>query len=354
MTKRKRKAPERKPASRVSGLLSAGFAALARGASRHPRLIGGVATFAVAFGFVAANALWYQPGRHPSPIFRTRDAADFNALAGVARNPMQEQDPGNTTTFRIERAPAEGEQPPTDIAPAQQAQAPLPSGDLDGDGVSELAIAVQTELSRRGLYAGDPDGVIGPQTEAAISVFQKSVGMEPNGLVSDELLAALRVDNSATAAVPKQRPPADVSSSQATKDPVAAAIRSAEKVVTTAPTRPAAKPETARAIQPKPVQPRPAPLNSEGRTPPAAIPASADANDAEALPATLTDAPDPGLVMEIQRGLSNIAYTDVSIDGVAGDQTRAAIRRFQRHYRLPENGEPSAAVLKKLKDIGAL
>lgn len=348
----------------MSGLLSAGFAALARGASRHPRLIGGVATFAVAFGFVAANALWYQPGRHPSPIFRTRDAADFNALAGVARNPMQEQDPGNTTTFRIERAPADGEQQPTDAAPVQQAQAPLPSGDLDGDGVSELAVAVQTELSRRGLYAGDPDGVIGPQTEAAISLFQKSVGMEPSGLVSNELLAALRVDNSATAAVPKQRPPADVSSSQATKDPVAAAIRSAEKVVTTAPTRPAAKPETARAVQPKPVQPRPAPLkpaplnpaplNPESPTPPAAIPASADANDAEALPAALTDAPDPGLVMEIQRGLSNIAYTDVSIDGVAGDQTRAAIRRFQRHYRLPENGEPSIAVLKKLKDIGAL
>ncbi|ATN33541.1 hypothetical protein ACO34A_06935 [Rhizobium sp. ACO-34A] len=354
MTKRKQKSPERKPASRVPGLLSAGFAALARGVSRHPRLIGGVASFAVAFGFVAANALWYQPGRHPSPIFRTRDAADFNALAGVARNPMQEQDPGNTTTFKIERAPAEGEQPPADAEPVQQAQAPLPSGDLDGDGVSELAVAVQTELSRRGLYAGDPDGVIGPQTEAAISLFQKSVGMEPSGLVSDELLAALRVDNSATAAVPKQRPPADVSSAQATKDPVAAAIRSAEKVVTTAPTRPVAKPETARAIQPKPVQPRPAPLNSERPTPPAAIPASADANDAEALPAALTDAPDPGLVMEIQRGLSNIAYTDVSIDGVAGDQTRAAIRRFQRHYRLPENGEPNAAVLKKLKDIGAL
>lgn len=348
MTKRKRKSPERKPASRVPGLLSAGFAALARGASRHPRLIGGVATFAVAFGFVAANALWYQPGRHPSPIFRTRDAADFNALAGVARNPMQEQDPGNTTTFRIERAPADGEQQ-DDAAPAEQAEAPLPSGDLDGDGVSELAVAVQTELSRRGLYAGDPDGVIGPQTEAAISLFQKSVGMEPNGLVSNELLAALRVDNSATAAVPKQRPPADVSSSQATKDPVAAAIRSAEKVVTTAPARPVAKSEPARAIQPRPAQIKP-----ERPAPPAAIPASADVDDAEALPASLTDAPDPGLVMEIQRGLSNIAYTDVSIDGVAGEQTRAAIRRFQRHYRLPENGEPNAAVLKKLKDIGAL
>ncbi len=45
--------------------------------------------------------------------------------------------------------------------------------------------------------------------------------------------------------------------------------------------------------------------------------------------------------MSIQRGLSNIAYADVTIDGVAGEQTRAAIRHFERHYRLPETGEPN-------------
>jgi len=63
---------------------------------------------------------------------------------------------------------------------------------------------------------------------------------------------------------------------------------------------------------------------------------------------------DPGLVMEIQRGLSNMAYRNITIDGIPGDDTRAAIRRFERHYQLPETGEPSAAVLKKLKAIGAL
>ena len=42
------------------------------------------------------------------------------------------------------------------------------------------------------------------------------------------------------------------------------------------------------------------------------------------------------------------------IDGIPGEDTRTAIRRFERHYQLPETGEPSAAVLKKLKAIGAL
>ncbi|WP_146048823.1 peptidoglycan-binding domain-containing protein, partial [Pseudanabaena sp. BC1403] len=63
---------------------------------------------------------------------------------------------------------------------------------------------------------------------------------------------------------------------------------------------------------------------------------------------------DPGLVMEIQRGLTNMAFSNVSIDGIAGEETRSAIRRFERHYDLPVTGEPSIAVLKKLKLIGAL
>ena len=60
------------------------------------------------------------------------------------------------------------------------------------------------------------------------------------------------------------------------------------------------------------------------------------------------------MVMQIQKGLSNIAYSNVSVDGVAGESTRTAILHFQKHYRLPETGEPDGAVLKKLREIGAL
>ncbi|MGO8078137.1 peptidoglycan-binding protein, partial [Rhizobium leguminosarum] len=40
---------------------------------RNPSVAGCAITFAVIFSFFAANALWYQPGLHPHPIFRTRD-----------------------------------------------------------------------------------------------------------------------------------------------------------------------------------------------------------------------------------------------------------------------------------------
>lgn len=319
----------------MAGLLLAGAGALARLVGRHPRPVGGLAAFSVAFGFVAANALWYQPGQHPSPIFSTRDTSDFNALAGVTRNARLKPDPESVTTFKIERetaadagaAPAvENAQTATGAAdPASPALQPATDAAFADN--AALVISIQSELARRGLYEGVADGVIGPRTEAAIAVFQKSIGVEANGLVSPEVLAALKADGSVTAAVPKSRPVEDLSAPAAVADPVAAAIRNAQKVVVTAPTKPQS---TQNALRP-------------AVAPPAALPVS--------LRGTAEDA---ALIMEIQRGLANIAYTDVSVDGVAGEQTRAAIRRFQRHYRLPETGEPSETVLKKLRDIGAL
>lgn len=335
MTKRKRKSPEKKKAgSKALLVLSTGAGALARLAGRHPRAVGGAFCFTLVFGTIAANALWYQPGQHPSPFLRTRDAADFSVLAGTPRSPLlSEQDAENVTTFRIEREKP-GSEAPSDTTDARPATAPaqtatsvspvpasLPANAAETAG---LIRQVQGELLRRGLYDGDADGVIGPRTETAIAIFQKTVGMEANGLVTPELLAALTLDRGITAAVPAQRPVMDVDAPG--EDPVAAAIRNAETQVVTAPRRPVT------ATQPVP------PKTVEPTAPPPVQQANFD----------------PGLVMEIQRGLSNMAYKNIRIDGVPGEDTRAAIRRFERHYQLPETGEPSAAVLKKLKAIGAL
>ncbi len=329
MTKRKRKSPEKKKQGASALLvLSRGAGALARLAGRYPRSVGGAFCFAIVFGTISANALWYQPGQHPSPFLRTRDAEDFTALAGVPRAPLlSERDDETVTTFRIQREAEDASAPPQDPGdtPAETTLANLPA-DLpaNADDTADLIRKVQAELLRRGLYDGEADGVIGPRTETAIAVFQKTVGMEANGLVTPELLAALTLDRGVTAAVPAQRPVMDLNAPS--EDPVAAAIRSAETNVVTAPRRPvtAAKP-----------------------VPPAAV-------EATAPPPVQQANFDPGLVMEIQRGLSNMAYKNIRIDGVPGEDTRAAIRRFERHYQLPETGEPSAAVLKKLKDIGAL
>jgi peptidoglycan hydrolase-like protein with peptidoglycan-binding domain len=264
---------------------------------------GGTIAFVVIFSFVAANALWYQPGSHPHPFLRTRDLLSPTIFG--ARKPAEEP-AGEVTTFRIER--------PGDAADAADGATGTTPAPAVAQQPSQLVMDIQKELVRRGLYNGAPDGVIGPRTSAAILFFEETVGMPQTGQATPEVLAALKTDTSGPSALPAERPPEDLSA--AGEDPVAAAIRSAEKTVTTAPAAPPARQQARQ------------------------IPAGAAA--------------DVDLVLKIQKGLSNMAYANVSVDGVAGDQTRAAIRHFQKHYNLPENGEPNEAVLKKLKEIGAI
>ncbi|MFD1327582.1 peptidoglycan-binding domain-containing protein [Mycoplana ramosa] len=293
MTARARKQPERGGRSRKAakrkaagpGLLQRAVLALGAFAARHPSVIGGGASFAVVFSFVAANALWYQPGGHPSPILKTRSAQNALGFSALRKPPT------DVTTFLIER---EGEQ----AAEATAASGAQPS---------KLVLEIQTELARQGFHAGDPDGRMDEGTMAAIRRFQQARGLAVTGAPNEDLLAALHGDLPAQVAVlPAQRPLPDGSASdmEAGIDPIAAAIRAAEA-------------EPAMAPTPKPAE-------------------------------------SSALVMKIQKGLSNIAYADIAVDGVAGSKTREAIRAFEKHYRLPTTGEPNELVLNKLKEIGAL
>lgn len=331
MAARKRKQPEKKKRAQKKGpgLVLRGLIFAGGVASRNPGIFGGSAAFAVVFSFVAANAMWYQPGGHPSPFMRTRvPLLPENAGAGEGGGLA----PRKVTTFVIQRE-GEGEpdaasqdvqeakaEPakPRQAAPSQtieqilqqeaagqpEARDPVSTASTG----SQLVMSVQKELIRRGLYDGAADGKPGPKTTAAILQFEKATGRPATGEADETLLAALRkpeqTRKTQIAAKPADRPYAKPGDGRGELDPVAAAIRSAD-----------ANPQY---------------------VPQADIPGSSE------------------LVMNIQKGLTNLAYTDVSVDGVAGEQTKAAIRHFEKHYRLPQTGEPSDAVLKKMKEIGAL
>ncbi|WP_250995101.1 peptidoglycan-binding domain-containing protein [Agrobacterium vitis] len=376
MTPRKRKTPDkRKPARKEPGFLLLAARASMRLCARNPARFTSTVGFVVVMGFVAANAFWYQPGRHPSPFLRTRDPHDFTAMLGLNSNHSLKPDPDDVTTFRIQRQTAENT--PASTAPGSGGSA---TGVLQAaePGADQLTAGIQAQLIRLGLYDGVTDGKRGPRTDAAISAYQRRIGMPVTGAPSDDLLAALSVDQKSPAGAapkgstppvrPMERPVQVTATADDAIDPVAAAIRNAEKTVTTA--------------QSAPVRPNPARLPTATPVSTAAVSTGKTQSGTLAKSATTANAPVPqapvasaslvttgangtgangtgasgeaSLIMDIQRGLINIAYTDISVDGVAGDKTKAAIRHYERHYRLPETGEPNMAVLKKLKSIGAL
>ena len=303
MTARKRKPAERRRAPvRRQALVLRVLSGTAGLVARYPRTLGGSVALFVVFSFVAANALWYQPRNHPHPFLATRDPQDPNAIAGY--QPQRRAAPEDVTTFRIERAP--------DLAPQETAT-------LD----------------------------VAPQPASSVDMPQTSVA----DVIGDDTPAAAPV------VVPMPRPSGTVKPAAGGVDPVAAAIRAAELRPEPAArlSSPAVQPNSQQAIS---SQANRLQASRAQPSPPADIPAAARASKArqaaemKATPVSLGS--EAQLVLQIQQGLSNIAYSDVSIDGVAGEQTRAAIRHFQKHYRLPVDGEPSEAVLSKLKSIGAL
>src|SRR5688572_27019019 len=92
----------------------------------RPPVIVGAALVAVPAG-ILGDALFLQPDGHPSPLFATHPA-------GFAE-------------------------------PADR----------------ELVQAIQASLQETGYYAGPVDGLLGPQTQAAISEFERRSGRRPTG-----------------------------------------------------------------------------------------------------------------------------------------------------------------------------
>ncbi|AKI01242.1 putative peptidoglycan-binding domain-containing protein [Hoeflea sp. IMCC20628] len=282
------------------------LAALGQVVSAHPSLTGGSVAFAVIFGFVAANALWHQPGSHPAPILKTREVATSAAPVAAAKPvtgvPFGKDVPARTvTTFRIERSDdtPTASIPVPDVTPAQ-APAPVATKSASNPILSQI----QAILVDQGLYSGEIDGLMGPKSAAAIRKWEKTNGYSETGEATAALLGAMN-------------------------GPVAAA-----KPVKLA----SADPDTVPAPKPRPT---PVVASDERSGEPVTI------------PAVIAEGPSE-LVQQIQSGLSNIAYADITVDGVAGSQTRAAISAFEKHYRLPVTGQPNETVLKKLLEIGAL
>lgn len=159
-----------------------------------------------------------------------------------------------------------------------------------GDPVVEQ---VQATLKALNFYDGAVDGLSGPATTRAIEAYQRKIGVPVSGQIDDELLSHLD-----------------------------------------------AAPRTG-AIPPAP-QPRPA-LPAAGSVPVAQRPVPVP------QPAAM---PPAERIAKIQQGLRAFGNDGIGIDGVAGSQTKAAIREFQSLFGLPETGEPEEAVYRKMKEIG--
>lgn len=156
---------------------------------RHRTAVGGVTAFVVAFAYVAANALWYQPHAHGSAFFPTRPLAAQPVDSSRLAQPETEADTAAIETIiRIEREKLK--QRETAAAPAAPS-APAAPGAPPATGGDPVVQEVQRILAGLNLYSGTVDGLTGPQTRGAIEAYRKMVGLSASADIDDQLLAQL-------------------------------------------------------------------------------------------------------------------------------------------------------------------
>lgn len=175
--------------------------------SRHRRVVGAVTGFAVAFSYVAANAIWYQPHVHGGAFFATRPYADPQAFTAST------DASANETVIRIDRDSALANsddltQPVPLPMPSPAQITPNTAGQLAPKGDPVLQ-NVQKVLSGLNLYSGEIDGLNGPQTRKAVENYRKMVGLPVSGEVDDQLLTQLGISGRVASIAPAtQTPPA--------------------------------------------------------------------------------------------------------------------------------------------------
>ncbi|WP_417680206.1 peptidoglycan-binding protein [Roseibium sp.] len=241
---RKRRQQDHEEESSVTGRVGG----LARD---NPVAAGGTVVMALTGCLIVANAIGLQSGRHPAPLFMTRDWA-------------------NDTPAMIEPDGRRG------VAMPQ---------------ASQLVLDLQTALRRRDLYNGPLDGINGPATEQAIRMYQRAQGQVETGEPTEALLARITLQGDAPVSgaipVPREKP-----------------STSTDEILETVKTDPVA-----------------------------ADPAA-----------------DPQII-QIQKLLSDLGYGPLQADGVMGENTEIAIKRFQLNWDLPITGKVSPDLVSRLESV---
>ncbi len=136
----------------------------------NPVAAGGAVVMGLTACLIVANAVGLQPGRHPAPLFTTRDRPDA----------LQLPEPGDRR------------------------------GGLKLQEISTLVLDLQMSLRKMGLYEGPLDGLNGPATERAIRAFERQAGYAETGQPTEALLALVTMQGEtplqAGSPVPRAKP----------------------------------------------------------------------------------------------------------------------------------------------------
>jgi peptidoglycan hydrolase-like protein with peptidoglycan-binding domain len=195
---------------------------------------------------------------------------------------------------------------------------------------ADMVKKAQRVLTQQGFRTG-VDGMMGPRTQAAIRGFQKARNLEATGQLNRQTLVALGLQPSASAGSTDPEPQYS-----------AQTVRSVQETL------------NHRGYKAGPVNGQ---MTQQTRTALRAFQKSENLEDSGRLnPGTLgalgvlTGEPDfsAALIKQVQATLEKRGFHPGALDGRLGDETRTALRAFQKSENLEATGTPNARTLQAL------
>ena len=201
--------PRRRRATKAAAIdADAGRGFLMRLLLRSPKdMVAGTLALA-AVGCIVANALFLQTGHHPAPMFGSVVVMPppVMAMPSPLPRPRPTEADAVVPEARVAEArPAEKPAEPrqadalgnlvkaTGLPPAAPSIVPRPPAPIpvSANQVVRRVAAVQRALTEYGYGQLKPTGSVGPDTQAAISKFERERKMPVTGQVSDRLVREL-------------------------------------------------------------------------------------------------------------------------------------------------------------------
>ena len=180
----------------ISGLAAAGIvpfsAASDRAAGQSADNSDGVPTDSAAIDQFAGDH-FFQLAQHRSHSshgsHRSHRSSSSSSSVPRATPPAPRPTPTPTPSSRNSRST-----PPSSVLPSSSAISPRQS--QSGDAFTTTVRRVQEGLRAFGYYRGAIDGIVGPETRAALVRFQTDYDLSVTGTVTPEVLDALGISSS--------------------------------------------------------------------------------------------------------------------------------------------------------------
>ena len=254
--------------------------------------------------------------------------------------------------------PAQSQQNPSNPAPQTRVAQPNSRAVLKVGSQGESVTELQAMLKLMGFYSNPVDGIYQQSTADAVSAFQQSAGLNPDGVVGAETWNRLLPPSPTVSAA--ANPPSNSSTNPSASSTVGA-TPPPPPTPTSAPAQTASTPFPSPTIptSPSPAStpapsptptPTPSPTPNSAPTPsPTPAPRQTPANNSPAP--TSTSEPNASVdlpvlrvgmrgsaVEGLQERLKALNFFDGAIDGIFGSETKSAVEAAQRNFGLEADG----------------